>query len=298
MVSTLSQDEQRQILDLNDAARACDGVEPFSEPTLLALRGDDPADVHLHTCDDRGRLQVYAHVHTEDDGSWAEMAVHPDHRRAGLGSYFLGLIRDENPDVRVWAHGDLPAARALAEAEGMVPVRDLWVMSRPVDSDPRIAEPVLPQGFSARHFRPGDEQGWLDVNSRAFVHHPEQGRMSRADLEARMAEPWWDPAGLLLIIDETDDTDDAAGAIAASHWTKVAQPERGIGEVYVVAVDPAYQGRGLGNAVTALGLAHLAARGVHTIELYVEGDNAPAIATYRRWGFQRSGRHVMYARGH
>ncbi len=291
-MSTLSADEQQQIRDLNELVRATDGVAPFSEATLLALAGDGESDVHLYTGDLRADpVEAYAYVHTEDDGtSWAELAVHPDHRRAGLGRMFLGLALDENPDVRVWAHGDLPAARALAAAEGLAPVRDLWVMSRAVDASPTIAEPVLPQGFSSRTFQPGDEDPWLDLNARAFVHHPEQGRMTRADLDARMAEPWFDPAGLLFIVD------DSTGELAASHWTKVADPTSGVGEVYVVAVDPAHQGKGLGNAVTALGLAHLAGRGLNTIELYVEGDNAPAIATYRRWGFDRSAQHVMYAR--
>ncbi|GAB3582031.1 mycothiol synthase [Calidifontibacter terrae] len=288
----MTPDEQQQIRALAEAARQTDGVEPFSEATLLALGGNADADVDLSTSDENGALEAYAHVHTEDDGSsWAELAVHPNHRGRGLGAMFLGLVQDEHDDVRVWAHGDLPAARGLAQREGLVAVRDLWVMSRATDATPAITEPVLPEGFSARNFEPGDEESWLTVNARAFAHHPEQGRMTRADLDARMAEPWWEPAGLLFIID------DASGAVAASHWTKVAEPDSGVGEVYVVAVDPNYQGRGLGNAVTALGLAHLASRGLQTIELYVEGDNEPAIATYRRWGFTRTGRHVMYQRG-
>jgi mycothiol synthase len=101
-----------------------------------------------------------------------------------------------------------------------------------------------------------------------------------------MAEPWFEPAGLLVA--------DSGSRLLALHWTKQHSPD--LGEVYVVAVDPTAQGRGLGRAVTAAGLAHLASRGVRRIILYVESDNEPAIATYSRLGFTHTETHVQYAR--
>ncbi len=65
--------------------------------------------------------------------------------------------------------------------------------------------------------------------------------------------------------------------------------------MYVVGVHPRLHGRGLGGPLTRLGLAHLARAGVSEVELYVEGDNTPALATYRRAGFTRKDAHVMYA---
>jgi mycothiol synthase len=124
------------------------------------------------------------------------------------------------------------------------------------------------------------------VNAAAFAHHPEQGSMDAANLAERMAEPWFDPAGLLVA--------DTGDGLLAFHWTK--QHSETLGEVYVVAVDPAAQGRGLGRAITAAGLDHLASRGVRRIILYVESDNAPAVATYSRLGFRHSSTHVQYAR--
>ena len=110
--------------------------------------------------------------------------------------------------------------------------------------------------------------------------------MDAANLAERMAEPWFDPAGLLVA--------DAGGGLLGFHWTK--QHSDALGEVYVVAVDPAAQGRGLGRALTAAGLAHLAALGVREIILYVESDNAPAIATYSKLGFAHTETHVQYSR--
>lgn len=280
------------VTDLADAAQEADGVAPLSEATLLSLAAD-PSDRDLHGfVPGDGRLDAYSHLRLEDDGTaWAEIVVHPGARRRGLGGRFLDFVLDRNRATGVWAHGDLPAAQAFAAAKGLLATRDLWRMARATDAEPVIEWPTPPDGFAIRHFEPGrDEEAWLGVNGRAFAHHPEQGRMTLDDLHQRMAESWFDPAGLVLI----EDVRGQEPVLAASHWTKIADPGDGEGEVYVVAVDPAYQGHGLGRTVTAAGLAHLKDRGVRTIDLYVEGDNDPAIATYRRWGFERVAQDVMY----
>jgi mycothiol synthase len=68
--------------------------------------------------------------------------------------------------------------------------------------------------------------------------------------------------------------------------------------VYVVAIDPTIQGMGLGKLVTLAGLHRLAGLGVTEVVLYVESDNAPAIAVYRKLGFTHAPEdtHVMYVR--
>ena len=68
--------------------------------------------------------------------------------------------------------------------------------------------------------------------------------------------------------------------------------------MYVVAVGPAAQGRGLGRVVTLAGLHHLAGLGVDEVLLYVESDNAPAVRLYASLGFAHAARdtHVQYSR--
>jgi mycothiol synthase len=147
-------------------------------------------------------------------------------------------------------------------------------------------------GLRLRAFRPGeDEDAWLGVNSRAFAAHPEQGGWTMTDLAEREASDWFDPAG--LIVAEAPD-----GTMAGFHWTKEHRDpgQDPVGEIYVLAVDPAYQGHGLASALTVAGLRHLAGRGLETVLLYVDGDNEPAIATYRRMGFERVALDVMYGR--
>ena len=55
-------------------------------------------------------------------------------------------------------------------------------------------------------------------------------------------------------------------------------------------------GRGLGKVLTLAGLHHLAALGVEEVLLYVESDNAPAVAVYSRLGFDHADAdtHVQY----
>ncbi len=149
---------------------------------------------------------------------------------------------------------------------------------------------AAPDGFGGPRLRPpGDADEVVRVNAAAFAHHPEQGSMDAANLAERMAEPWFDPAGLLV-------ADRRFDRLLGFHWTKQHSPE--LGEVYVVGIDPAAQGRGLGKLLTLAGLHHLADRGVREVLLYVESDNAPAIAVYSGLGFGHAAAdtHVMYRR--
>ena len=141
--------------------------------------------------------------------------------------------------------------------------RELWQMRRSLYASLPRAE--VPEGVALRTFRPGDEDAVLAVNAAAFAEHPEQGRWTRADVDARIAEDWFDPAGLFLAERADGGPDD--GELLAFHWTKVhgaTHHRHGdgaphghdpIGEVYVVGVSPAAQGRGLGRLVTLVGPA-------------------------------------------
>ena len=88
-------------------------------------------------------------------------------------------------------------------------------MTRPLTDDDR-ADPVLPQGFSVRSFEPGrDDQTWVALNAAAFASHPEQGRLTVADLHQRMEQPWFDASGFL------PSRTTPRGKVVAFHWTKV-----------------------------------------------------------------------------
>jgi mycothiol synthase len=209
----------------------------------------------------------------------------------------LAELAGDRP-LSAWAHGDLPGSAELAAPRGYRRVRVLLQMRRDLAGvDPR-PDPPLPDGVRVLPFRPGrDEAAWLDVNARAFAHHPEQGGWTPTDLALREAEDWFDPAGFLLA---WRGDPDAGGELLGSHWTKVHPPgdvgDEPVGEVYVLGVAPTAQGLKLGRALTDLGLAHLRSRGLAEVLLYVEEDNAAAVALYERTGFRRFSIDVSWRR--
>jgi len=290
--------EVTEVLALVEAASAHDGVAPLSEHVLLHLRyqaqdvGPGSGRDLLVTRD--GRIAGYAYLdppaQRQPLDRSGELVVHPDYRRHGLG---LELVRElaaaaDGDPIRLWAHGDLPAAGMLALAAGFERFRALWQMRRPLGD--RVEQPVLPAGTTLRTFRPGqDEDEWLGLNARAFAKHPEQGAWTRHDLQLREREPWFDPAGFFIA--------DRHGSMAGFHWTKVHGPAGApdsVGEVYVVGVDPGEQGTGLGRALTLTGLLYLREQGLDEVMLYVDEDNAPAIRLYEGLGFTRSATDAMY----
>ncbi|NYF97957.1 mycothiol synthase [Janibacter cremeus] len=272
-----------------EEATSADGVAPLSEAFLLGL----PREGEHLVATDEGGLAGYAQI--ADDGS-VEAFVVPSARAKGVGTAVLAAVLKHRPDARPWAHGDLPGSRALAASLDLAPVRELLVLSRPVVDGDEV-DPELPEGFAHRTFEPGrDDDALLAVNAAAFATHPEQGDLDTAGLTERMEQPWFEAEGLILL-EGTADGSVAEHGLAGFHWTKVDPPDGDVGEVYVVGVRPDLHGRGLGGPLTGLGLAHLARRGVREVELYVEGDNHPALATYRRAGFERKAVHVMYSRG-
>ena len=302
-VDALSPAERRDVLDLvraSNAATGADGTSLLSEAYRFGLAESSTDGVRHLLIRDGSRVTGYAQVRGLPDAPAAELVVAPDARRQGYGSALWAALP---ADTALWSHQDSPAALGFAAALGLVSTRELLRMSLSdsailaryaTASDPHTGVVGLPAEFVAEPFRPGeDEQAWLDLNATAFVDHPEQGTIDRADLAVRMATEWFDPAGLILVRDRGEPD---RSRLAASHWTKIDPPGGTLGEVYAVAVHPAYQGRGLAQAVTALGLAHLASRGVDEVELYVDGDNPRALRTYERVGFVVAERHRVFRR--
>ncbi|MFG2439564.1 mycothiol synthase [Streptomyces sp. NPDC048508] len=286
--SELSPDQAEDVLRLLSEAALEDGQQAVSEQGRLQLKGGAREGVRhlLLTLGDE--LVGYGQLEDTDpvEAPAAELVVHPAHRGHGHGRALgTAMLNESGKRLRVWAHGGHSAARHLAQVLGLTLFRELRQMRRPLEGLD-LADPKLPEGVSVRAFVPGqDDTAWLAVNAAAFAHHPEQGSLTQRDLDDRIGETWFDPAGFFLAF--------RGDELVGFHWTKV-HVEEGLGEVYVLGVRPGVQGGGLGKALTTIGLRHLAAQGLPTAMLYVDADNKPAVAVYERLGFVTHETDLMY----
>jgi mycothiol synthase len=296
--STLTAEEQQWVRELVSAATDFDGVAPVGEQVLREL-GHDRTEHLLVSGRQPGTITGYLNLSPPGDGGagMAELVVHPLARRRGIGTAMgrAALAKTAGRN-QFWAHGTLEPARATASALGLVAVRELVQMRRSL-LDTGDPVPAIP-GVQIRSYEgASDDAELLRVNNAAFAYHPEQGGWTETDLAERRSEPWFDPAGLFLAFGALGT--DEAGRLLGFHWTKVHLDRPGLGEVYIVGVDPSAQRRGLGHALTAIGIQHLARRlsgsAEPTVMLYVESDNGAAVRTYERLGFSTYSVDTAYA---
>ena len=295
----LNPTQQTQVLALIAAASDHDGVPPVSEHVLLHLRhGGDKADTHF-IAENNGVVVGYAHLDLTDqvEGPSAELVVHPDHRKKGIGQSLLAAVQKRaGSKLRLWSHGDLMGAKNIAEKSGFTRARTVIQMRRSLN-DPI---PELSKEVTIRNFLPSiDNEEWIALNNRAFARHPEQGNWSVRDLDIRTKEEWFDPQGFLI--------SEENGEMTGFCWTKIhgghthkhshSEPEHDhdpIGEIYIMGVDPKFAGKGIGKAVTIAGLRHMRYQGIFSAMLYVDADNTSAIKLYQSLGFTEWGRDVLY----
>ena len=124
------------------------------------------------------------------------------------------------------------------------------------------------------------KQEWLELNNKIFIKHPDQGNWGIADLENRMAESWFDPEGFFIAMENKK--------MVGFCWMKIHHyfvNQDPIGEIYVIGVDPENKKTGLGKALAITGLNYLNSKSLKQAMLYVDADNAPALAMYQGLGF-------------
>ncbi|MHB8438837.1 MAG: mycothiol synthase [Acidimicrobiales bacterium] len=273
-----------EVSELVGAVAAADGHRPLGEHKWLDLvhggRRGFAGFVARGGGSARGPLAGYAQV-SHGHRTWGvEVVVRPQWRSPEhavtedlLCAALAEIARQGGGHVHLWVPKPTTDWDQTAARCGLQRGRDLLQMRRELPLDDPSAR------VDVRPFVVGqDESAWLGVNNRAFASHPEQGNWDLDTIIERETEQWFDPDGLLLY--ERD------GRLAASCWTKIhAQESPPVGEIYVIAVDPDFQGLGLGRALVIAGLDYLSARGLQQAMLYVDGANDTALALYRSLGF-------------
>ena len=227
---------------------------------------------------------AYAQV-TRGPESWAlEFVVDPHHRDrlAAIGAEVVGAALDVvasegGGHVHMWVPKPTPVHDAIATDVGLQRGRELLQLRRPLPVDEAHrsgAEPLAVRAFVVGQ----DEETWLEVNNRAFRHHPEQGGWDVETIRNREKQPWFDPDGFLL--HEQD------GRLAGFCWTKVHKDvDPPLGEIYVIGTDPDFEGQGLGRRLVLAGLDWLAGEGLTVGMLYVDATNTAAVHLYENLGF-------------
>jgi mycothiol synthase len=254
------------------------GSRPLSDHLWLDLRDGGGDGFIAATVTDSGGMLALAQISAANEGGVLEVvldddlpdpvAVHED----VLETVVDAFRRDGGGPLTWWVDDDAEPIRAAGQRVGLNPTRALHEM--------RVG---LPLGVRAevvtRGFRPDDAEAWVRVNNRAFADHGEQGGWTTATLALRTGEPWFDPDGFRI--------HDHDGELVAFCWTKVHdETTPPIGEIYVIGVDPAFQGRGLGRQLTLAGLDWLTDHGIATANLYVDAGNVGAVRLYEQLGFE------------
>jgi mycothiol synthase len=268
------------VIALVSGAREVDGAPPFSDQAYVDYRRGDRELIAIG--------EDAAAIVTATEG---EFVVDPDARGRGLGTTLLEQLLARG--VRLfWAHGDHPAARALAASHDLTAARELLHLVGAVS----IATPPAGRVAAAKPGVVGtsrdalesfvvgrDEDEWVALNAATFAHHPEQGSVTKADVHELETEDWFRADNFLILR--------RAGRMIGYCWLKV---EGDRGEFYVVGVDPDHQGEHLGAILFDAGLARLAVLGIRDAHLYVEADNAPALSLYRSRGFAQDSIDIQY----
>src|SRR5699024_10318758 len=285
MITTdvLSEARRAAVGELLEATTAHDGVAALDEAARLSLDGDGDGAQHLLITrtdpSDGERERVIGYTNLLADGTVQVMVD----RRHGHGSALLRAVLELRPDAGVWAHGALEGSLAFLRGHGLRESRHLLTMRRPLGAEhplPEVTASTLP-GLELDTFRAErDADQWVTVNAEAFADPPRQGCMARTALDRRRAGPCFDPEALLL--------GRRAGELIGFVWIKREAPA-GDAELYVVATSPSVQGHGVAGHLLHAALTRLQDLGAPGVELYVEADNAPAVALYERWGFSTSG---------
>lgn len=279
-------DDMSDVHELLCAAEQADGIRPLSDHLWLDLRqGGRPGFAGLLGLQSgHGHPLAYCQVSRGNDSWSLDLVIHPGHRTemATLGPQLLTeavrIIADEGGGhVHWWVSQPTEGHLMLARAINFVPGRRLLQMRVQLPLARSVVAAV--SQITTREFRVGvDEGSWLKVNNRAFMAHPEQGAWTSEVLQSREREPWFDPHGFLL--------HDENHQLAGFCWTKLhPETEPVLGEIYVIAVDPQFAGRGLGRALTVAGLQHLTSVGAAIGMLYVDAQNALAVSMYSALGF-------------
>jgi GNAT superfamily N-acetyltransferase len=144
-----------------------------------------------------------------------------------------------------------------------------------------IPEPVLPEGYSFRLYKPGDEYVWARIESqvqefpthgKALEYYQNRFLKNYSDEVARRA---------VFVVDAYDNP-----VATATAWVMDSSMGRR-NWLHWISAEPAQQGKGLGKAVIAYTLRHfITLDSIDNVYLHTQTWSHKAVHLYHKCGFQ------------
>ncbi|MFF5208593.1 GNAT family N-acetyltransferase [Streptosporangium sp. NPDC000396] len=232
-------------------------------------------------------------------------AVHPDHRRHGLGGHLLDWAVRSAPvlherrfpgrplELHVHAFDRNEGARALAAAAGMTPVRWFYGMQCDLGTEPPVI--ALPAGLEIVTYREDLAEAAREVRNAAFTDHwgsvPHTPESWKSNIVGARA---FRPEGSFLV-------QDGAGrsvAVLLTHYFEADTESTGVREAWIQIIGTLreWRGKGVASALLAHALTEFRAQGYGKAGLGVDADNPTgALGVYTRAGFEVEHRTTTYA---
>ena len=136
----------------------------------------------------------------------------------------------------------------------------------------RLERPLPPAGYSVRTYRPGDEEGWIEL-----IHRAGFKRWTRRHFDEFMDAPERRQGSHLVEHD---------GLLVAATFASCYRRESRLGSVDYVVCLPEYRGRRLGRLTTVAVMKYLFERDYESVVLSTDDDRWPALKIYSEIGFR------------
>ncbi len=209
----------------------------------------------------------------------------------GIGRRWLDWAEHRERERGRDLHRGRPASNARAQAlltgAGYGVARSYWRMERTLDDFGAEAAP--PSGVRLRPVDVARDAVSLHaLDARSFAANPGSTPESTREFREEHLEANAFDASLSRVAVHAEDI---AGFLLAQRWEAEA-----VGFVDVLAVDPDYQGRGIGTALLSSALAAFASSGLRAAQLGVDSDNPRALRIYERAGMTVLFQYDVYER--
>jgi len=219
--------------------------------------------------------------------------VHPGYRNKGLATKLLAhAVRRAKALGAQVAHVSIHHGNTVAQT--VLTGLGFQLIRRAHELKIDLTEIPLPEAaasFPIRHLEVGEEDKLTEIQNRSFTgswgYHPNTEEQIKYETGMSNCER----EGILLACEG----DRPVGYC----WTKIEGGENPTadeskGRIFMIGVDPDYQGTGVGRELLLAGLSYLKGQGLRVAQLTVDSENRVANALYHSIGFEICDRSLWY----